>query len=397
MKVLIADKLSPTAIARLEGLGLNVVNQADLKAEDLPANIGDAEILIVRSTKVTAETIDAASNLALIVRAGAGVNTIDIQAASNHGVQVANCPGKNKDAVAELAIGMLVAADRQIVNACLGLREGKWEKKKYGKAPGLKGRTLGIIGLGSIGLSVARHAQSMEMDVVAWDNVLTPERAEALGVGYCFTALELAKKADAVSIHCAANAETHHLVNAEFLNAMKDGAILINTSRGQIVDTAALKTAIQEKGLNVALDVYENEPAAGDPAFNDPELANMITGTPHIGASTGQASEAIALEAARVVGTFVHTGKAANVLNLRQKGESGISMIVRHYNRVGVLANLLEKLKRDNINVEEMENTILVGNEAAICTLKVDHEPKPITLKKIMDNIHVMKIEIKKE
>lgn len=397
MKILIADKLSPTALAELEKLGLHLRNEPTLTAEDLPLALADSEVLIVRSTRVTAEAINAAPKLSLIVRAGAGVNTIDIAAASAHGILVANCPGKNKDAVAELALGMLVAADRRIVDASLSLREGRWEKKRYGQADGLKGRTLGILGMGAIGQTLARHAQSLGMKVIAWSRSLTPETAAAWGVGYCFTPLELAQQADAVSIHLAAHADTHHLLNAEFLSRMKDGAILINTSRGQLHDTEALRKAIREKGLKVALDVFENEPAGNDPAFSDPELAGMITATPHIGASTNQASEAIALEAVRIVATYHRTGKPANVLNLREKVDSGISLLVRHYNRVGVLANVLEKLRRDTINVEEMENTIFAGGEAALCTLKLDRMPKAITLQKIMDNVHVMQLGVKSE
>jgi len=147
MKILIADKMSKTAISSLEELGHVVVSNPDLKAEDLPGAIGDAEVLIVRSTKVLAATIEAGKSLSLIIRAGAGVNTIDLAKASECGIHVTNCPGKNTEAVAELAMGLLIAADRRIANATAELRAGKWNKKEYGKAAGLKGRTLGIIGV----------------------------------------------------------------------------------------------------------------------------------------------------------------------------------------------------------------------------------------------------------
>ena len=167
MKILIADKMSKTALSDLEKLGHAVVSNPDLKAEDLPAAVGDAEVLIVRSTKVIAATLEAGKNLSLIIRAGAGVNTIDLAKASEFGIHVINCPGKNTEAVAELAIGLLIAADRRIADATADLRGGKWRKKEYGKAAGLKGRTLGILGLGSIGKAVVRRALALEMNVIA--------------------------------------------------------------------------------------------------------------------------------------------------------------------------------------------------------------------------------------
>ena len=176
MKIMIADKLSHQAVSELEKMGAEVTFKPDLTAADLPANIKDSEILIVRSTKVTAETISAAPQLSLIIRAGAGVNTIDLAAAGEHAIHVANCPGKNTAAVAELAIGLMIAADRRIVNASCDLRDGKWRKKEYGKAGGLKGRTLGIIGLGAIGRAVAARAQGLEMNVMAWSRSLTAQK-----------------------------------------------------------------------------------------------------------------------------------------------------------------------------------------------------------------------------
>lgn len=395
MKVLIADKLSTTAISLLENMGLTVTNKPSLKAEELAEELEDQEVLIVRSTKVLKEAIEAAPNLSLIVRAGAGVNTIDIETASSRGIHVANCPGKNKDAVAELALGMLVAADRRIVDANMGLREGKWEKKKYSKARGLKGRTLGVLGLGAIGKTLIKHAKSLEMEVIAWSRSLSPEVAKDLDIGYCATPLELAERSDAISVHLASNKDTRHMLNADFFGKMKAGAILINTSRGEIHDTAALKKAIEEKGLRVALDVFEGEPTSGSQVFEDVALSQEITATPHIGASTQQASEAIALEAVRVVEAYKKSGKPENVINLRDKTDSGKILIVRHYNQVGVLANVLDKLRQDGINVEDMENTIFRGGEAAICSLILDKEPKSLTLKKIMDNIHVIQLSIK--
>lgn len=376
MKILIADKMSKTALTALESLGHTVVSNPDLKAEDLPAAIGDAEILIVRSTKVIAETIVAGKNLSLIIRAGAGVNTIDLAKASELGIHVANCPGKNTEAVAELVIGLLIAADRRIPAATADLIAGKWRKKEYGKAAGLKDHTLGIIGTGSIGKSVLVRAKALEMNVVAWSRSLTPEKASELGVTFAASPLDVAKIADAVTLHVAAKTETKGMVNAEFLAAMKKGAILINTARGDLVVTAALKEAIQSKGIRYAADVVENEPAGGEASFEDVELAKLSAAlTPHIGASTDQASEAIAEEAVRIIKVFQETGTPPNVVNIRQKTTATSNLVVRHYNKVGVIAGVLTILRTAGINIEEMENLIFDGGAAACCTLKLDQTP----------------------
>ncbi len=395
MKVLIADKLSPKAVSKLQELHCVVTMNPDLSADELPGVISDAEILIVRSTKVTAATIDAGINLSLIIRAGAGVNTIDLEEASNRGIHVANTPGKNTDAVAELAIGHLIAADRRIVAANRDLANGQWKKKEYGKAAGLKGRTLGIIGMGAIGAAVAKRALGMQMEVIAWSRSLAPERAGQLGIGYCSSADEVAQKADAVSLHIAAKSETKHMVNSQFLEQMKDGAILINCARGEVVDTAALKEAIRTKGIRAGLDVFENEPTGGVADFPDTELAQAANCTPHIGASTDQAADAVASEVVHIVDSYINTGIPANTVNIQDKSQAIINLIVRHYNRVGVLAGVLDELRNAEINIEEMENLIFAGGKAASCTLKLDSEPSADTIEKIKANEDVVAAMLK--
>lgn len=231
MNVLIVDKLTSEVVNALENLGLQVAVRSDLNAETLPDAVGLTDILVVRSTKVTAATIQAARRLSLVIRAGAGVDTIDLATASARGIYVANCLGKNTAAVAELAIGLLVAADRRMVDATLAMRNGVWRKKEFGKAHGLAGRTLGVLGFGAIGKAVAKRATGLEMKAIAWSRSLTSEAAESHGVGYAASPDELAATCDAVSIHLALTPETKHLVGRRFLDAMRPGAILINTAR----------------------------------------------------------------------------------------------------------------------------------------------------------------------
>ena len=396
MKILIADKMSKSAIANLEKLGHQVVSNPDLKAEDLPAAIGDAEVLIVRSTKVIADTISAGSKLSLIIRAGAGVNTIDLAKASECGIHVTNCPGKNGEAVAELAIGLLIAADRRIAGATADLRAGKWRKKEYGKAAGLKGRTLGVIGLGNIGKAVVRRAKGLEMNVAAWSRSLTPEKAKELGVEFCASPAEVAQKADALTFHVAAKPETKGMVNADFLAAVKPGAILVNAARGEIFDWDAVRAAVADKKLRVATDVWPAEPAGGEADFADTALADaLVACTPHIGASTDQASEAIADEAVRIVKVFQETGTPPNVVNIRQKSPAVANLVVRHYNKVGVIAAVLVLLREAGINIEEMENLIFDGGKAACCTLKLDQKPDEALLAKVAAAENVISAALK--
>jgi D-3-phosphoglycerate dehydrogenase len=394
MKILIADKLSAKAVGDLEALGATVVVRPELTADELSGVLEGFEILIVRSTKVKASAIEAAPDLSLIIRAGAGVNTIDLECASSKGIYVANCPGKNTDAVAELAIGLLIASDRRIVNAGSDMRAGQWKKKEYGKAAGLKGRTLGIIGVGAIGKAVVKRARGLEMNVIAWSRSLTEEKADEIGIGYCNNAREVAEQADAVSVHLAANAETKHFIGKDLLMCMKDEAIFINTSRGEVVDTKALKDAIKQKRLRVGLDVYEAEPPAADKVFSDTELAEMITATPHIGASTNQAAEAVADEVVRIVQACKDTGSPINAVNIQKKSSAQCSLTVRHYNRVGVLAGILDQLRNEGVNIEEMENIIFAGQIAAHCRLKLDSKPSSELVSQIANDNNIIQVNL---
>jgi len=392
MRVLIADKLSQRMEDALRDLGVDMDVRPDLTAEQLPGEIGQAQALVVRSTKVSAETINAGRKLSLIVRAGAGVNTIDTVAASSRGIYVTNCPGTNSAAVAELAIGLLVACDRRIVDASADLRAGRWRKKEYGKARGLRGRTLGILGAGMIGQAVAAAARGLAMRVAAWSRSLDPARAAALGLEYCASPLDLAKCSDAVSVHLAAAPETKGLVDREFLQAMREGAIFINTSRGEIVDQDALAQAVQQRQLRVGLDVFANEPSGGEAQFSQTDLARSVTATPHIGASTEQASDAVADDVARIIKAFYETGKPPRPINMCLRSPATHSLVIRHYNRVGVLAGILNLLREEEINVEEMENAIFDGAQAACCTLYLDAAPSQAALATLEQNELILQV-----
>ena len=377
MKILIADKFEQSGRDGLQALGCDISFQPDLKDEALVDAIAKAqpEVLVVRGTKVT-EPMLAAGPLKLVVRAGAGYNTIDVAAASRRGIYVANCPGKNSIAVAELAFALMLALDRRIADNVITLRAGEWNKKEFSKARGIFGRTLGLVGLGKIGQEMIPRAHAFGMPVVAWSRSLTAEKAEALGVERKETPLDVAAAADVVSVHVALKADTKQLIGANFFAAMKDGAYFINTSRGDVVDQAALVEAIHTKKIRAGLDVYAVEPTSGVAEFTDSIAKEAsVYGTHHIGASTDQAQEAIAAETVRIIKTFKETGQVPNVVNLAAHTPATHRLVVRHRDRPGVLAQVLDAIKAEQINVQEMENIVFEGAEAAVARINLDKAP----------------------
>jgi D-3-phosphoglycerate dehydrogenase / 2-oxoglutarate reductase len=386
MKVLIADKFEKVGIDGLKDLGCTVTSEPDVKADALPGLIRqiDPHILIVRSKKVNADALRAGTALTLVIRAGAGIDTIDVAAASELGVFVSNCPGKNSIAVAELVLGLLLACDRRIPDQVVDLRLGQWNKGNYSKARGLYGRTLGIVGLGQIGREVAQRARAFGMRVIAWSRSLTHDEAERLGISYAQTPLEVAREADAVTINVAANAETRNLVNAEFLGAMKPGAYLINTARGSVVDEAALEQAVRDKGIRAGLDVFQNEPAGSTGEFSNPVVQNAgVYGTHHVGASTDQAQVAIAHEVIRIVQSFQSSGEVPNAVNRLARSSATHVLTIRHRNRPGVLAHVFGVLADASINVEEVENIIYHGAQATLARIHLDGQPESAALNQI--------------
>lgn len=401
MKVLIADSFQESGIRELRDMGCDVAYEPKLKDDalrDAVARTGCA-VLVVRSTKVTEPMINAGPELALIVRAGAGVNTIDIAAANRRSVLVANCPGKNSIAVAELTMGLILALDRRIVEGVNELRAGTWNKTEYSKAQGLKDRTLGVIGLGQIGEAVVHRAQAFDMKVVAWSRSLTPEKADALRVVRCTSPADVASRCDVLTVHVAAAKETKNIINAEVIGKLKPGAYVINTARADVMDYKALAVAVKEKGIRVGVDVFPDEPATGTGPFADAivKAGGVVYGSHHIGASTEQAQEAIATEAVRIVQVYLRTGKVENCVNLREMSPAKYVLVVRHHNRPGVLAHTLHSISHAGVNVEEMENVICEGAENAVAFIKLDAPLGDDILKQIrIGNEHVIGVSASK-
>ncbi|MGM0506027.1 MAG: NAD(P)-dependent oxidoreductase [Bacteroidota bacterium] len=376
MTIVIADKLPEESLNLFREFADKVIFEPERSPEELDNGLEKASILVVRSTTVSRKCIENSPKLTLIIRAGAGVNNIDMKAASERGIYVANCPGKNAIAVAELTMGLIISLDRFIPDAVREAREGKWNKGAYSKADGLYGQTLGIVGLGPIGQEVASRAKAFGMDVVAWSRSLTKEQAGALGIRPATTPEEVAAEADVLTLHVALAPETEGLVSTLFLKKMKPGALLVNTSRAEVVDEEALAESCRDGRVRAALDVLQDEPSGKEGELSSP-LKDVpgIYITHHIGASTRQAQMAVAAEAARVAREFVREGRVENWINRCDESDSPWKLVVRHYDRPGVIANVMTELKQDGINAQEVHNVIFEGKKTACCTIQLASEP----------------------
>ena len=375
MQLLFADSLPEQAVAALESRGHTCVMEPGLGARDLAGRIAGFDALVVRSTRVERDVFEAGDRLALVIRAGAGTNTIDTAAAAARGVLVANVPGRNAAAVAELTLGLLLAIDRRIADNVADLRSGHWDKKRYSRADGLMGSTMAIIGLGSIGLAVAERAAAFGIHVQALARngraAHVEARVEELGITLLGSRQELVSSADIVSLHVPSSDDTRNLVDEAFLGQMKKGAILLNLSRGDVVDEAALLQALDADAVRAGLDVFADEPSSGTTEWKS-RLAQHpnVVATHHIGASTAQAQRAIAAGVVEIIDAFA-AGEVRHCVNLAPSRLGSATLTVRHLDRVGVLARVLDLLTRAGLNVEHMENRVFRGGEAAVASIDV--------------------------
>ena len=395
MNILLADAFEQSGLDALAAAGHKVDYRPQLGSSDLAGTVQDAEVLIVRSTRVEADVFESDTPLGLVIRAGAGTNTIDSQAAAKRAVFVANVPGKNAVAVAELTMGLLLALDRRIPDNVADARLGAWKKKAYSQAGGLWGKTIGIVGLGQIGLAVAERAVAFGMRVITTAKVRdeeTEERIKDLGIEPVPDLAALAEASDVVTVHVPGDSSTRRMIDPEFLGRLHPGAILINTSRADVLDEDAVLAAVEARGLRVGIDVFDSEPAGGTGQFES-RLARhpAVYTTHHIGASTSQAQEAIAAEVVAMIRDY-GKGIVRNVVNLIPPPPVGSVMVIRHYDRVGVLSAVLEALKQAGLNVQEMQNLVFAGAGAAVATIHIEGEiPETVTsdLTENPDVIHV--------
>ena len=389
LKVLIADKFPDKYIQQMKDLDLNVIYEPKLGEKDLPEAAKEVDIIIVRSTVVNEDTINNSKKLNLIIRAGSGVNNINIAAANKKGIYVTNCPGMNAVAVAELAIGLMISIDRSIPDNVNDFNKGVWNKDKYSKGKGLKGKTLGLIGVGNIGKEVAKRALAFEMNVYGKDIT----RIEGVQIKDFSEMDQLLSLCDVVTIHLPATPQTKGLFNKQMFSYMKNGAYLINTSRQDIIVEDDLLEAIKEKNIRYACDVFK-----GEPETKSGEVSSKLQNNPnvyvthHIGASTEQAQDAVAEETVNIIKKFVHSGVIDHWVNRAKKTDAHFQLVVKHFDKPGVLASVLDVIRGGSINIEEIENIIFEGGVAACCTLKLKNAASAEMLKKISENPEVLSV-----
>jgi len=316
MKIIVCDPVSPKGIALLQQrpeFQVVVLPKRLTEAELLPV-VADATALVVRSeTKVTRKVIEAAKQLRVVGRAGVGVDNVDVEAATQHGIVVMNTPGGNTVTTAELSFALLLALARKVPQAHSSMTAGKWDRKLF-QGLELAGKTLGVLGMGRIGTEVAKRAVAFGMRVIAYDPYLTEDRARAIGAEFADSVDELYRVADFITVHMPVTPETKHMLNAAAFARMKPGVRLVNCARGEIVVEADLIAALESgKVAGAALDVFAAEPLPADHPYR--RQPNLIL-TPHLGASTAEAQEKCGIEVAEVIAGYLLTGEVRNAVNL---------------------------------------------------------------------------------
>ncbi len=365
-RILVSDTLSEAGLDILrKAPGVEVVYKPGLKEADLAAAIPGFDALVIRSgSKVTAKVIAAAKGLRVIGRAGIGVDNVDVPAASKHGIVVMNTPTGNAVTTAEHAISLLMSLARKIPQATASMRAGKWEKSKF-QGHELSGKTLGVIGLGNIGRIVASRARGLQMNVMGYDPVMTPERAAALGIE--LVGLDaIWARADAITVHTPLTAETRGLINDATVEKLKPGVLLVNCARGGIYDEAALVRGLESKKIGgVALDVFTEEPPGALPILQRDD----VICTPHLGASTEEAQERVALEIAEQVVAYLTSGTTVNAVNSPSVSREAAPRLLPYVDLAGRLGSFLAQLHQVSPRSIEVE---CIGEPAEL-------GPKPVT------------------
>lgn len=374
MQVLMADRFPEEFLPEIEKMGYQCHLRPDLNGAALREALPGMQVLLVRSTRISDDTLEGASDLTWIIRAGAGYNTIDCDAAARRAIWVSNVPGRNSLAVAELTMGLMLALDRRIPDNVIAIRHNQWRKKEFSRARGLLGKTLGIVGMGRIGIEVARRAHGFGLRLLAVEKTRSLEmrdQMDELGVTSVSRLEDLFAVSDIITLHVPATPATAGMVSADLLSSMKPGSFLINTARSTLVDEAALLRALDSQDLWVGMDVFDGEPAAADqPWASELVMHPRVYTTHHIGASTRQAQHAIASEVVRMLADYTR-GQTRNVVNLGVLPPSGTFITIRHMDRVGVLSAVLTAIGSMGLNVQNMSNQVFGGAGSAVAVIQV--------------------------
>lgn len=397
MKILVACTLPETAFEELRALGAEVQYAPTLRAEQLYGAMAGVGILVVDGRRVSPDVIARGDSLQMIVHAGPGPGDIALEEASVAGVFVTHCPTQHAVAVAELTLGLVLALDRRIVDNHNALREGRWSRGEFRDARGLAGRTLGILGYGTVGQEVARRARAFDMPVVAWCPSLASDLPAEYGVSFCNWPRELARQCEIVTVPPVEEPCEHELlVDAEFLESMAIGSYLVHVGHPAAVDETALADAIIKRKLRVALDVFSSEPLVETARFRS-RLLDLpgVIGTQHIGPLTEQARQAAAAEVVRIIRAFLVAGETLNCLNVLERSPATWQLVVRARDAVGVMAAILDAIRADGINAEEITTRVFRGARAAWCTIALDERPSTEALQAIRNLPEVLYLELR--
>jgi D-3-phosphoglycerate dehydrogenase len=397
MQILVACELPAVTIDGLRSLGSKVTYLPAAAPQELRDAIVDAGLLIVEHARVGAELLGRARKLQMIVRAGPGPGEIALEDASAQGIFVSHCPTRHAAATAELVFGLILALDRRIVENTTALREGRWARHEFADARGLAGRTIGLLGFDSIGRLIAQRAWAFQMDVVAWSPTLLPASDADGRVEFCNYPRELARRSDVIVVlEAASDEDSGVLVDSEFLSAMRHGAYFVHVGRPGVVDEAALTEAATERDLRVALDTFAAEPVGDQARFRTPlvDLPGFV-GTERMAAVTDQAREATGAEILHIVRSFVVSSEVVNCLNLCDRSPATWQLLLRVRDQVGVMASILEAIRADGINAEEISSRVFLGAHAAWCTIALDERPSAEALEAIRGLPEVLHLELR--
>jgi D-3-phosphoglycerate dehydrogenase len=365
-KVLVMDGVEEKGLAALrQEPEIEVVIGAKMTEDELCLVIGEYDGMIVRSaTKVTARVVENAARLKVVGRAGVGVDNIDIPAATSKGILVVNAPGGNTIAAAEQTMAMMLALSRNIPRACATLRAGKWDKKAF-MGVELRDKILGVVGLGRIGSAVAKKAQGMDMNVVAYDPYITEEKAELLGIKL-LSLEDVFRQADFITVHIPLTKETKHIVGEKAFSLMKEGVRVINCARGGVVDEQALYNAMKAgKVAGAALDVFEKEPNTDSPLY---EFDNFIA-TPHLGASTKEAQLSVAVDVSESIVAALKGDFVKNTVNIPSLSPKALKIVKPYLALAEKMGKFAAQIIRGRVNKLE----VIYGGDLA------NQEVTPIT------------------
>lgn len=397
MKILVGCNLPESALSELRSLGTEVLYEPKLTTERIERLIPDVAVLVVCRTRVSPEVIAASKALQIIVRAGTDTANIAIAEASAAGIFVANCPHKDAIAIAELTFGLLLALDRRVVQNAVALREGVLDEPETIEALGLAGRTLGILGFGPVEQEIAKRARAFGMNLLAWSPTLTPELAAASNVEFCAWPRELARQSDVVTVYAPQQESDQMLVDAEFLQNLHAGAYIVYVGHPAAVDETALARVAKARNLGVAYDISAPQVAGSDTSRFKSRLQTLpnVIGTHHLADRTQQAHQATADEVVRIVREFLVSGEVVNCVNLLERSPATWQLILRLKDTVGVLASIMDHVRNDGINVEEVSSRVFTGAQAGCCTIALDERPSAEALSAIRELEGVLHLELR--